>query len=529
MKTIRFLLCFLFLASCCFSCAYRVPRDPGWLVVVMPADPSSLNILTSNDASTGAVLGYLMESLADRNPATLEWRPKLAERWDISPDHLQFTYYLRRDVQWHDGHPFTADDVIYSYARIKDPKVDAAVLRDYYKDVSRVEKLDDYTVRFVYRYPYFMAFEFTAGIPIVPKHAFDDGTDFNIHPVGRQPIGTGPYRFVEWVTSRRIVLERNPHYWATPPAVDGVIFRLIPERSVAFQALKKGEVDFIDLYPVQWARQTASPKFLARFAKYRYFPPILSYIGWNMRRPFFSDRLVRRAMTLLIDRERILARILYGQGQIVSGFAYPFHSSYDQSIAPWPYDPAEAGRLLEQAGWIDHDGDGIRDKDGIPFRFRFLYQPASRLGEPLAGILREDFRKAGIIVDAQRLEWTTYVKNINGRAYDAMLGGWGGPVESDPYQIWHSSQAAKGSNHVGFVNADADRLIETARREFNPAVRAQWYRQLHRILHEEQPYTFLYNFAELEALDRRFTNVHAYTLGFESMEWGVNRDVQLWQ
>lgn len=516
-------------ALCLVACQYRVARDPGVMVLNLPSDPSSLNPLTANESAVSEVLSYVMETLADRNPDTLEWRPRLAERWEISPDHLQFTYYLRRDVRWHDGVPFTADDVVYSFERIKDPQVDAAPLRVYYKDLLRAEKIDEHTVRFVYRDPYFMAVEFTAGIPIVPRHIFDDGTDFNKHPAGRRPIGTGPYRFVEWVTSRRIVLERNPEYWRTPPPIDGVVFRIIPERAVTFQALKKGEIDVYSMYPIQWARQSQGKKFLARFAKYRYFPPTMYYIGWNARRPYFTDRRVRRALTLLIDRERLVQRLMYGQAQVVSGPGFPPHPSYDASIAPWPYDPREAAQLLDQAGWIDHDGDGIRDKEGVTFRFTFLYRSGSPMGEALASILREDFLKVGIVVDGQPLEWTTYIKTIDDRSYDAVYAGWGGPVESDPYQIWHSTQTEKGSNHVGFQNAEVDRLIETARREFDPAARAALYRRFHRILHDEQPYTFLFNWPELVAIDRRFTDVRAYALGFDSFEWGVNRNVQLWQ
>ncbi|MBI2346754.1 MAG: peptide-binding protein [Deltaproteobacteria bacterium] len=511
------------------GCQYRVPRDAGGLTIALAADPSSLNPITSNDAATGEVLSYVMETLADRDPATLAWRPKLAERWEVSPDHQTFTYHLRDGVRWHDGAPFTADDVLYSYERIMDPAVDAAVLRGYYKEILHVEKVDEATVRFTYRQPYFMAFEFTAGIPIVPKHAFDDGTDFNTHPAGRHPLGTGPYRFVEWVTSRRIVLERNPSYWRAAPAIDGVVFRIVPERTVSFQALKKGEIDFATLFPVQWARQTNNPRFLDRFTKHRYYLPTEMYLGWNIRRPYFSDRRVRQALTMLIDRERMLARTEFGEGRLISGPAYPDHPSYDRSIASWPYDPASAARLLDDAGWTDSDGDGWRDKDGIPFRFRFLYRAGSSRGDLLANVLREDLQKVGIGVDAQRLEWTTYVKTINDRAFDAMFGGWVGPVEMDQYQLWHSSQAAKGSNHVGFADPEADRLLEAARREFEPEKRAALYRQLHRILHEEQPYTFLLNPPELVAADRRFTNVRAYTLGFESLEWGVNRAVELWQ
>src|SRR4030095_16070326 len=182
------------------ACDVQVPKNPRWLVWHWGADPDTLNPITATDAYESRINGFIHETMIERDNETLEWKPKLAKSWDISADKLSFTFHLRDDVKWHDGKPFTADDVIYSYERIKDPKVLAPDLRNYYQDVKKVEKLDDHTVRFVWSEPYFKAFEFSGALPIVAKHLFDDGQDFNKHPMGRHPVGTGPYRFVTWDT-----------------------------------------------------------------------------------------------------------------------------------------------------------------------------------------------------------------------------------------------------------------------------------------------------------------------------------------
>jgi peptide/nickel transport system substrate-binding protein len=507
------------------SCDFRVERNYKQLVYHIVSEPPSLNPLTHTDAVAGTVLSFIFDSLIERDNETLDFKPQLATRWEISPDHLQYTFYLRDDVYWQDGVKMTVDDIIYSYHRIQDPKVDAAPIRVYYKDVSKVEKIDDYTVRFTYSFPYFRALTMLGGIPIVPKHIFDDGTDFNKNPAGRAPVGNGPYKFKEWKTGRSIVLVKNENYWGAKPAIDGINFRIISDMNVALQVLKKGEIDVASITAIQWVKQTGSKNFNDRFNKYKYFNPNYSYIGWNARRPFFSDARVRRAMTMLLDRQKIREKIYYELPEIVTGNFFKFGPDYNQDIIPFKYDPKEAVRLLDEAGWVDHDGDGVRDKDGVAFSFTFMTS-GSRSSEKITNILREELGKIGIEMDITKFEWTVFSKNLHDHAFDATLLAWSLAFESDPYQLWHSSQAERGSNYVGFQNKEADVIAEKARREFNSAKRRGMYRRFHEILHEQQPYLFLFMSPSLVAIQKRFTNIKVYTLGIDIREWGVNKPAQ---
>src|SRR3989338_880735 len=190
------------------GCNFQVPKDPYTLVQNLPTDPETLNPVTANSAYASSVSGYIYEQLFELDNETLLPKPKLAKRWEISPNGLQYTFYLRDDVKWQDGKPFTVDDIIYTYDRIQDPKVDAAPLRSYYRDVIKAEKLDKYTVRFTYRQPYFRALYMLGLMTVVPKHVFNDGQDFNSHPRNRNPVGTGPFQFVEWHPGNKIVLKR---------------------------------------------------------------------------------------------------------------------------------------------------------------------------------------------------------------------------------------------------------------------------------------------------------------------------------
>lgn len=517
---------FFMLVLVCVSCQFRVERDPNVMVRYFNSDPQSLNPITGTDVYSLVANQFVMETLLEQDNTTRKMIPKLAARWDESPDHLQYTFFLRTDVRWHDDHPFTAADVVYSFNAINDPKVGAGHLKSYYLKAGIVEAiaLDDHTVRFRLERPYFLALDFLGGMPIVAKHVFDDGTPFRGHPANRHPIGTGPLRFVEWVSGRHITLTRHEAYWGRPLQFTGMVYRIIFDQGVAFQALKKGQVDYAGVRPIQWARQTDSPKFLERFIKYAYLPETAgyAYIGWNMRHPVLQERAVRQALTMLTPRDQILKALQFGQGQVTTGPFYPLGPQHDASVPAWPYDPKRAKRLLREAGWVDSDHDGIREKNGKPLHITFVYPGPHRLYDALGNILREDLAKAGIHADVQSMEWTVFLKTIDEKKFDAYFGAWGGGgFEMDPHQVWHSSQIEDGSNYVQFASAEVDALIDRARQEFDPPTRHALYQRMHRILHDEQPYTFLFVSPALAVRHHRFTNVTVYPNGPDLAEWGV--------
>lgn len=501
----------------------RVPKDPEWLIWHLGSEPDTLNHITATDAYEARINGFIYESLIDRDNETLDFIPKLATDWEISDDKLTFTFHLRHDVKWHDGVPFNADDVIYSYEQIQNPKVDAPHLRVYYKDIKKVEKLDDYTVRFTYARPYFKALEFCGGIPIVAKHIFDDGKDFNTNPAGRHPIGTGPYKFVRWDTNKKIVLEKNAEYWDQRkyPHLKGILFKIINDDSVALQELKKGELDIASLRPIQWMRQTDSEKFKKEFIRHEYYAPGYRFIGWNLRRPYFQDKKVRKALTMLVNRQAIVDKLEFGLGKVISGPFFFQAYEYNQKVDPLPYDPEGAKKLLDEAGWTDHDGDGIRDKDGVPFHFTFLIPSGARFYERLATIMKEDFSKVGLDMEIRTMEWAAFIGRVNGRDFDATSLGWSFGFDEDPYQVWHSSQAKEGSNFVGFENAEADKIMDEARLTFDKDARAKLYHRFHEIVADEQPYTFLYTGEALVVRSERFKNVKVYRGGLDVLEWRV--------
>ncbi len=519
-------LSFLVTGSHLVAAGQEDPVAGDWLISHLGAEPATLNPITATDAYAHNIDDYIYESLLKRDEKSLELVPVLAESWEISEDHLQYTFHLKKNIRWQDGQPFTAHDILFSFERIKDPGVDSAHLRNYYQDIERLEMVDNDTVRYHYRIPYFKALEFCGGIPIVPAHLFKDTDNFNQHPIGRRPVGTGPYRLLHWETGKEIALVRNEEYWGEKPHLNRIVFKIITDATVALQVLKQGGLDLMSLRPIQWVRQTQARRFEENYQKLKYPLPSYSYIGWNLRRPLFNDRRVRLAMTLLLDRETILKKVLFGLGTVISGTFYLNSPEYDHNLKPYPYDPKTAVELLRAAGWEDRNGDGILDRDGVPFDFEFLISAGSKFGEQIATILQENLKGVGIKMGIRKLEWAVFVQRIEDHNFDACTMGWSLGWDTDPYQLWHSSQADKGSNFVGFRNDEADRLIEAARKEFNPRKRRQMYTRFSEILYEEQPYTFLFTTDALVAAARRFHNVIVYPMGLTPRQWWVPKAVQ---
>jgi peptide/nickel transport system substrate-binding protein len=513
------IICLVLMASCQF----KVPKDPYTLIYPIPADVDTLNPIISADHTQRVINEFIYEQLVRINKDTTQAMPSLAEKWEISEDKLQITFFLRKNAIWHDGVPFTAEDVLYSYEQIQNPEVDASALRSDYINVSKLEILDPYIVRFTFKKPDFKGIIVSGTMRIVPKHIYNDGNKFNSHPAGRFPVGTGPYKFVEWNTGRKIVVERNENYWGLKPDIKKVEFKIVGDSSALFQTLKKGELDFGTMRPIQMVKQANTPKFNEQFNKYEYYLPFCFFIGWNMKKPYFEDANVRIALTHLINRAGINEKLYFGKAK---GLATCFDinsSLYDETIKPYPYDPETAKKLLSAAGWVDRDKDGILDKGGLPFKFIFSMIGGDAATSRVATMIREDFLKAGIVMDIQQFEWATFLQQIDKKDFDACWLAWAFNPTSDPYEIWHSSQIESGSNFVEFKNDEMDRLLVDGQDEFDEAKRKEIYSRVQQILHEEEPYTVMYAPASLVAIDKRFENVKVHALGINPREWRVKK------
>ncbi len=503
-------------------------RPASWLVKRIVAEPNVLNLMhDQHDAYSQEILDELTyETLVKRNNETLEFEPLLAESWEESEDHLTWTFHLRKDVKWHDGKPFTAHDIKFSFDLMKDPAFPATSIESYFSDCDRVEVVDDYTVKLIWSKPYFLALSVGGSIPIVPAHAFDGVEDKATAPILRTPIGTGPYKFVEWKSGVSATFELFDDYWGEKPKIERVIYRFIPDQNTSIQALKGGEIDLVPRVETEtWFSETNKPDFEKRFHKYEYDYPAYSYIGWNMRRPIFQDKRVRQAMTMLIDRKNVAEKLYYQAATVITGPFFHKLDINDKSIEPWPFDPQRASKLLAEAGWKDSNQDGILDKDGMDFKFEFLYPSSSEMAKRIGSLMQDQMRKVGIVTELVNLEWGSFLTRVvTQRDFDAMAMGWAMDIDNDPQQLWHSSYAdiPDSSNHCGFKNEEADRLIELIRNaDTSDEERFKAYHAFHALLHEEQPYTFLISRKEFMAVDKRWQNIRFYAVRpcYDITEW----------
>lgn len=360
------------------------------------------------------------------------------------------------------------------------------------------------------------------------------GEEFNVHPQNRAPtVGSGPFLFDHWSTGQEIVLKRNPNYWRGEgyAYLDKIVWRILTDQTASLVALKNGEIDFMtNLQTIQYLTMTNREKFLNNFIKSTYLVPSYSYLGWRNGHPIFQDKNVRMAMTHMVRRKDIAEKLFFGFAEIVTGNFYRYGADYDSTIVPWEYDPEKALQLLTDAGWADVDDDGILEKDTLEFKFELLIPSSSPAAEQLASILREDLFMIGIEMEIRRLEWSVFINNyIRNHNFDACYLGWVFGMKGDPKQVWHSESATgRGSNHVEFINAEADSLIDAARVEFDQEKRVKMYKRFQQILHEEQPYTFLFSSMVKPAYDRRFKGVFWYPFrpGYQLDEWFVPKDEQ---
>lgn len=475
------------------------PTQGGEYVVRLSADiPNLCSWLDTRTGHTKEMNYWFTDRLAERDFADPQnYLPLLATRWEIDGENNTYTFHLREGVRWHDGTPFTAQDVRFAFETIMNEKIQAVGMRSYLEDMDGLpEIVGRNAIRFKWKVPYFKAFDAICEVDIYPRHllefAPDEEKSFAENPFHRHPIGTGPFKFKDWQPDVRIVFERNDDYWGTPPYVDEIEYRIIPDWQTQFQEFLKGNLTACQLQPQQWITVADSPDFAAKFNKtaiprFAYF-----FLGWNSQRPPFDDPLVRRAMTHVAPRTRYIDKIVHGLGQVLTGPFYPGEPSYDRTIEPYAFNPAKAKELLAQAGWQDSDGDGFLDRDGEKFEFTFLVPSNQGDWQKLAVMLKEEVTRIGVAMHINNVEWAVFIKRIREHQFEAMMCGFGLDWDSDPYQVWHSSQAEGGNNFVGFGTEQTDRLIEQARRTLDPQKRHALYQQLHRIIHEEQPFTFLY-------------------------------------
>jgi peptide/nickel transport system substrate-binding protein len=483
-------------------------------------DASNLIPMLATDSASHSIAGLIFNGLVkyDKN---LNLTGDLAKDWEVSPDGLTLTFHLRPGVRWHDGREFSAHDVMFGFQTITDKNTRTAYAGDFL-EVKEAKVIDRYTFRVVYHRPFAPGLSSWGALVVLPKHLLE-GVDIHQTPFSRKPVGTGPFRFREWKTGEKIVLEANPDYFDGRPYLDGYVFRIIPDLATMFLELKAGGLDLMNLTPLQYTRQTDTYKMRRDFRKYRYLAFGYTYLGYNLKDWKFQDRRVRQAISYAIDKKEIIGGVLLGLGLEATGPYKPDTPWYNPNVKRYPHDPEKSKSLLAEAGWKDTLGDGILRKDGKPFAFTILTNQGNEARAKCAEIIQRRLKAVGIQVKIRTVEWAAFINDfIDKRNFEAVILGWTLGQDPDLYDIWHSSKVKeKQLNFIHYQNPEVDALLERGRYTFDRQLRKACYDRIQEILAEDQPYTFLYVPYALPVVSARFR-------GIEPAPAGIGHNLYRW-
>jgi peptide/nickel transport system substrate-binding protein len=498
-------------------------RYGGVAVLPMVTGLETMNPLAASDYGTQVVQRSILFTPLIRYDAELEAVPSLAERWDtvrVAPDTLELTFHLRQDVFWHDGTPTTAEDVLFTFERMVDPATAYPGIAQLTRYSNRAELVDRYTIRFrLQPHPDFLEVWYLT--PPVPKHVLGEvgAEELRRHPFGtRSPVGNGPFRFVRHRPGQEWVFEANaehPQALGGRPYLDRVVYREIPDQTGLLTEVLTGRVDVAGIRPEHLDRvQRADNVRLLTFTI-----PQWTFIAWNTRLPQFSDARVRRALTMAIDREAIVAGILYGIPEVGRSPVTPAHWAYlsDDPDTFVPYDPEGAVRLLNEAGWMDRNGDGVlEDEQGRPFRFTIKTRLGNDSWREIAEIVQSQLGRIGIVARPQLLENATLLSHIQGqpsasgervRDFDAVVLNWVEGFAKDDTPLLHTRSRDEPRGMVGYSNPEADRLLDSLAVVLDrETARPLWHRY-QRLMAREAPYTVMYYGRPLVAVSARLQGV----------------------
>jgi peptide/nickel transport system substrate-binding protein len=502
------------------------------LIEALLGDIQGLIPNITSDAPSHAIGDLIYSGLVKRDESQ-RLVGDLAESWTISRDCLDMTFKLKKNAKWHDGRPFTADDVVFTYQAMINPKTPTSYKEDF-KAVESIEAVDPHTVHVRYPKPYAKALQ-SWSTSMLPRHLLEpyvvEGRLREAPQNRESPVGTGPYRFKEWRTGEKVVLTANRDYYGTGPYLSRVVYRIIPSQATIFLELKARGIDSSGtLTALQYKRQTDYPAFKKAYQKFRYPSNAYTYFGFNLKDPRFADRRVRQAFAHAISKQELIQGVRLGLGREATGPYKPGTWVYNPNVKRYPHDLARARQLLAEAGWTEKNGDGLLVKDGKPFTFTLMTNQGNDERKKIAELIQASLRELGVGVDIRILEWASFIKEyVKKRRFDAIVLGWGIGLDPDQYEIWHSSKTGPDDlNHISYANPEVDEMLERGRASCFEDERKKYYDRLQEILAEDQPLVFLYF---PDALPVVATRVHGVVetpngIGYNFTEWFVPRNLQ---
>jgi len=477
--------------------------EGGTMYLTIKNEPPTLNAFASRVDAVGSMINeHVFDTLLIRDPETYEFKPALAESYEVSKDGLSYTFKLRKDAKFSNGQSVTIEDVKFSFEAIRDPKYKAVELWPYYESIKSATVLDPQTIRFDVKEKYFQNLANIGGLWVLPKSYYEK-VDAKQN---RETLGSGPYTIQEFKPGRQIVLKKNKNWWGREVPYykgfykpDQIVYRVIKNENSSLETLKKGELDYLDLSPEQFVLKTQGAPWGAKIFKEEVqnsSPQSQGFIGFNLKNPLFADRNVRLALAHLLDRETIIKKFFFDKSVPATGPWYRDNPAADQNRKPIAFDFKKARELLAAAGWKDEDKNGVLEKiigsEKKEFRFTLLNSNPDR--EKIFTAYKETLKQAGIDMAITNADWNAFTRKLDDRSFEAVVMAWTGQVNADPKQVWHSaSSVAGGSNFIAYSNKKVDELIDKARLELDDQKRYALLKQVYNLIADDVPYIFLVN------------------------------------
>ena len=501
-----FSLCFLAVnVSCVKREGQRIPiKKSETFYTNLGVDPKTLHPIKSVDLVASIIQGYVLESLFIRDADTYELKPNLVEKWEQSSNGKTLTFYLKKNLRWSDGKPLTAKDVKFTFDAVKNPEYEGIHRLPYLENIKSVEVKDDYTVVVKSRETYFKTFEIVASWEIIPEHIYKDPKDPKLNKI---LVGSGPYILSRYLRGKMLVLTKNENWHGKDFSVNqgqwnfkNLAFRFIKEEADELLRMQKEDIDYMRLSAEAFEQKTSRPPWGKKISKIKVKNKGgrgYGFIGFNLKKPLFQDRRVRRALAHLMDREMMKEKLQFGYGELATGPWYSWSDYADPQVKPIKHDLKKANALLKEAGWSDQNQDGVLEKtiNGSTQKFSFTVLLANPDSEKYLTLYKEDLKKAGVDLNIKILDWTTFLKVMDDKKFDAVMLGWSAPsIDIDPKAIWHSQSAReKGNNFISYSNPKVDALIDKGRRQLNRQARIKTFREVYRLIAEDVPCIFLFN------------------------------------
>jgi peptide/nickel transport system substrate-binding protein len=478
------------------------------LVMRLGADPTYLNPILYTDQPSGDVAGFIFSGLFRVNEQ-LELEPDLCQSYRVYDNGKRYVFYLRRDVRWHDGEPFTAQDVAFTFDRIMDPTTNTVRRSGYVINGKPItwHVVDKYTIEARLPEP-LGPFLFRASTGILPKHKLIDQA-INTAAFNRQPIGTGPFKFHDWKSGQFIRLIQNNAYYAGQPKVPGILFKIIPDAQTAMLALKRQDVHINAVLPKDYNRYEK----LDYLRMARWYGLNYTYLAFNLQKPLFADKRFRQAVAHAVDQQKIVDTVLQGFGRPAYYPSSPVSWAYPPKDKPlYAYNPERSHHYLESLGYQRNES-GRYERNGQPISLVLATNQGNKYREKTVALIQQYLSEIGIDVRIQLMEWSALLKLTKDTSeptgFDLIVLGWNIGVDPDSSSVWHSREYPHGFNFIGYSNPQVDAGLDAARQYTHSSDRKSIYHQIFTKIANDLPYLFLYHTESIVGVNRQVQGLSA--------------------